>query len=143
MTFRFMMAVGSVALATSVVQGAETYPLKCRPGPNTAVNLSVAGELRFGFTRSSGGAGANGQYLHPGECAWVDRAVGAGEPNYVVAKESNSFKLGAVVPHASNNSFKGYAYASSQGWVYEFITKDTILTVYAYNDGQVLRVPNP
>ena len=142
---KYALVLTGMALNASMVLGApQTYPLKCRPGPNTAVNINVAGEIRFGFTRSAGAAGASGQNLRPGECAWVDRAVGPAEPAYVVASENANFKLGAVVPHASNNSFKGYVYSSSGAWVYNFITKDTILTVHAYNDGgQVMRIPNP
>ncbi len=138
--FGLLVAVGTAA---SSATAAQTYPLKCRPGSATALVLSVSGDFRFSFVRASQGAGVNGQHLAPGQCAWVDRSVGPNEPAVVAMKTSNNFQVGAVVPHASNTSFRGYAYAASQAWVYNFMTKDTILTVHAFNDGQVMRVPNP
>ena len=139
-----MGIVAGAFLAVGVAEAATTYPLKCRPGPQTSLNISVRGEIRFGFQRSSGPAGQNGQNLRPGECAWVDRAVGSNEPAVVAATLGPNFKVGAMVPHVSNNSFKAYAYAASQAWVYNFMTQDTILTVHAFNeDGQVMRVPTP
>lgn len=141
---KYALVLTTLGLLATAADAAQTYPLKCRPGPTTAVNLNVAGEIRFGFTRSQGPSGPNGENLRPGECAWVDRAVGPNEPAIVAARETATFKLGAVIPHASNSTFKAYAYASSNAWVYNFVTKDTILTVHAYNDaGQVMRVPNP
>jgi hypothetical protein len=139
---RFWLAVSLFAFA-GVAGATQTYPLKCRPGSETAFNLSVAGELRFGFQRAPVAAGANGATLSPGECAWVDRPVSAGEPSFVAAPFSGSFKVGAVVPHAFNDSFKAYIYAAQQQWVSDFSQKDVILTLYVYNDGNFLRAPNP
>jgi hypothetical protein len=111
------------------------YALKCKPGSNTSFTLSEVGELRFGFTRTSVAAGPNGTTLNPGECAWVDRPVNANEPNFVAAALSQNFKVGAVVPHTFNNSFKAYIYADQEPWVTDFSQKAVILTIYVYNDG--------
>lgn len=143
-----MKSLWTVLLAVSTLAGTamaapQTYALKCRPGDKTSMNISVTGDLRFGFAKAPRAAGANGAGLQKGECAWQDRAIGASEPGTVAVALNSAFKVGAVIPHVSNNSFKAYAYAQNQGWVYEFMTKDTILTIYAYNDGQYLRVPNP
>ena len=135
--------LASLMMTTAANAAPQTYPLKCRPGPNTAFNLSVTGDLRFGFTRAPQAAGPYGASLARGECAWVDRPIGASEPAYFAAATGPNFKVGTMVPHALNNSFKAYLYASPQAWVMDFQQKDTVLTISVYNDGQYLRAPNP
>lgn len=138
-----ILVAGLVLMSMSVF-GQETFVLKCRPGPQTALNLNLGNnELRFGFNKTNGPAGANGEHLQPGQCAFLDRAVSAGEPAMVGAKVGPNFRIGAMVPVKSNNSFKAYMYAQNQAWVMQFATTDTILTIHVFNDGQVLLAPNP
>ena len=139
----FVLPILSLVCMAQSAIAVQTYAIKCRPGPNTSFNLSVAGELRFSFAKSSSASGATGNNLRAGECSWVDRVMGANEPSAIAAPISQNFKVGVVIPHALNNSFKSYMYASSQEWVYNFTTKDVILTLYVYSDGQYLRAPNP
>lgn len=136
-------ALAWLNLSNSAFAVPQTYVLKCRPGPNTSFNISVTGDLRFGFVRAPVAAGPTGSALQRGQCAWVDRPIGAGEPAYFAAAMGPKFQIGAVIPHELNNSFKAYLYASQQAWVMDFQKKDTILTIRVYNDGQYLRAPNP
>lgn len=57
-----------------------SYPLLCRgtPGLNVMVRPTRVGLLIF--ERSAGPATAG---LEPGQCAWIDRAVSASEPNVI------------------------------------------------------------
>lgn len=57
-----------------------SYPLLCRgtPGLNVMVRPTRVGLLIFEH-----GAGAATAGLEPGQCAWMDRAVSAAEPNVI------------------------------------------------------------
>lgn len=122
----------------------QTYALKCRGGGNLSFLLNIAGKFRFGFVKAPVAAGPSGSNLKAGECAWVDRAIGAAEPGAVEITTGPNFKIGVMAPHQLNNSFRAYMYAENQPWVYNFQTKDTILTIYVFNDGSGNFVaPNP
>ncbi len=144
---RMFVTAFAAAAFTAVTAGTaaaqQTYLLKCRSGATTAFNISVEGDLRFGFTKAANAAGDDGASLSQGECAWVDRPVSDTEPGTFAAALGPNFKVGAVVPNQLNGSFKAYIYAATQAWVYNFQTQDVILTIGVYNDGQYLRAPNP
>lgn len=64
----------------------ENYELRCRGGGEMVLSLEAPGEsgrrmLRIRFKRGSKPATEG---LSPGECAWVDRAVGSGEPDTII-----------------------------------------------------------
>ena len=139
---KFLFGFAVMMIASTPAFAVQTYALKCRSGDQSGVNVNSKGEISFGFQKASMAAGANEQNLRNNQYAFVDRALGANEPNRVVATVGPNFVVGFFMPNALSSS-KGYAYAVIQGYVYDYTTKDTILTIYVYNDGSVLRAPNP
>ena len=93
----------------------ENHELRCRGGGEMKLSLDEPGEsgrrmLRIQFKRGSKPASAG---LNPGECAWVDRAVGSDEPDTIIRYVS-----GPNVPVVTNlrdaNKYWGFC-ASSHG----------------------------
>jgi hypothetical protein len=100
-----LMLSASVAAPISSASAAPaqppTYPLICK-GTNLGVATSSGGAA-ITFVRYPGGAGINWGALTPGSCAWVDRAVGSGEPNKLCYYGAGPFNISWVTrsaPHA-------------------------------------------
>lgn len=75
----------------SRTSGEPTYPMICRGGPGSALIFTTAdtrtspsGEktvtYELTFTPSPQPAGPGARGLSPGQCSWLDRAIGADEP---------------------------------------------------------------
>jgi hypothetical protein len=93
----------------------ENYELRCRGGGEMKLSLDEPGEsgrrmLRIQFKRGSKPASAG---LNPGECAWVDRAVGAGEPDTIIRYVSGP-NVPVVTSLRDANKYWGFC-ASSHG----------------------------
>jgi TIR domain len=93
----------------------ENYELRCRGGGEMKLSLDEPGEsgrrmLRIQFKRGSKPASAG---LNPGECAWVDRAVGADEPDTIIRYVSGP-NVPVVTSLRDANKYWGFC-ASSHG----------------------------
>lgn len=83
-----LSVVLSVFLMTPWVASAENnYALWCR-GPLSILG-SASYSAQFAFAKHTGAAGANGENLAPGTCAWADRGIGASEPSELSYPELN------------------------------------------------------
>ncbi|HEY0378210.1 MAG TPA: toll/interleukin-1 receptor domain-containing protein [Pyrinomonadaceae bacterium] len=93
----------------------ESYELRCRGGGEMKLSLDAPGGsgrrmLRIRFKRGSKPATAG---LSPGECAWVDRAVGGDEPDTIIRYVSGP-NVPVVTSLKDANKYWGFC-ASSHG----------------------------
>lgn len=91
-----------------------SYQLVCRGGGNIKVNTmasfyptshgaAMQPNIDIFFTKASGPSGANGEFLNPGECSWLDRAINNAEPSAI----SDQYLTGQSVNVVSQASATG------------------------------------
>ncbi len=120
----------SLAMLSGVsMEQPQSYPLVCRGGAGTlGYNTDQGGSAVFYFARTSGPAGAG---LAPGQCAWVDRAVGQSEPSCV--RQSNvSVAAAWIFP---GNLGGSYFNSAGAPWLRSMLSSAQFQTFQAYNPG--------
>jgi hypothetical protein len=70
--------------APAVAQG---FPMICRGGGFLSIANTAPNAVRISFAKASGPISAG---LAPGQCTWVDRAIGATEPSRICDQASRA-----------------------------------------------------
>lgn len=123
-----------VATLVSTVSRAQSYPMSCRGGGTIGLN----GERRTAvlyFSKSSGPAGAG---LQAGQCSWLDRAIGSGEPPCL-----EQYNVKAVAWITPNNMPSATASTSTHfqpnepraQWMRSLLSSANYQTFQVYNPG--------
>jgi hypothetical protein len=128
----FRSVAASLVLALSFATAStafavQSYPLVCRGGGGTLGHNSYNRVALFYFQKASGPAGAG---LAPGQCAWVDRAVGAGEPTCVMQNN-----VGAASWIFPNNLGGSYHTSDAAPWLRSLLNANQFQTFQSYNPG--------
>lgn len=127
LTWKKVMLAFVAGMLSKMAFGVTTYPLVCRGGAGT---LGYNGEQRsalFYFQKSGSPAGAG---LQPGQCSWVDRAIGANEPTCI--KQVNQIVAAWIFPNQLQNSY----FSSQQTpWIRSLLKANAFQTFQVYNPG--------
>lgn len=124
-----LLALGALVLSSlfsgEASAAPKSYPLICRGGAGT-FGLNGTNGL-FYFQKSLKPAGAG---LTAGQCSWVDRAIGAGEPTCV--KQTGVVASAWLFPQDM-----GQAYLSSTNapWMRNLLKASAFQTFQVYNPG--------
>jgi hypothetical protein len=130
---RSLLAFVVFSVLSGVAQ-AQSYPLQCRGGVTIGLVASTKSAVVY-YAKAPHRAGAG---LAPGQCAWMDRAIGAGEPPCLQQNNVN-----AVAWITSNNMPSSRAATSTHfqpnetrvEWMRKLLSTDEYMTFYAYNPG--------
>lgn len=106
--------IAAIVFSTITSSAFASYPLICRGGGSMKINTlasfyqSTTGvvmqpNIDLFFTKASGPSGAQGEYLNPGECSWLDRAINNAEPSAI----SDQYLTGQSVTVMSQTSATG------------------------------------
>ena len=123
-----LFAIGIFSLLSTSAFAAQTYPLSCRGGGGTLGLISSENAAVFYFSKTSGPAGAG---LQPGQCAWVDRAIGTGEPPCL--KQSNTNAVAWIFPAQRAQSY--FSSSTGEHWTRSMLDGSFYQTFQAYNPG--------
>ena len=117
-----------VAIVPSRLEAApKSYPMVCRGGSGT-LGYSGNGLTAMFYFRKAPGRSGNG--LNPGECAWMDRAVGAAEPTCL--KQRGVEVAAWIFPAEKHNS---YFQSQQAAWIRALLNANTYQVFQAYNPG--------
>jgi hypothetical protein len=116
--FLFVLSVPSVFAA-------QSYPMACRGGDGTLGYAPY--KALFYFKKSSRPAGAG---LQPGECSWIDRAIGQNEPTCL--EQSGVNDTAWIFPAKRAES---YFMSSNGSWLRRMLSNTTYQTFQVYNPG--------
>ncbi len=131
---RFLLCFFAFSAFTSASYGAQSYPMQCRGGGTIGLAAATrTAVLYFGKAPNPAGSG-----LGVGQCAWLDRAIGAGEPPCI--QQSN---VDAVAWITANNAPSSTAATSTHfqpnaprsQWMRDLLSTAQFATFYAYNPG--------
>ena len=130
---RFVLGVVGLTLASAVF-GAQSYPMQCRGGGTIGLAASNrTATLFFGKAPNKASQG-----LGVGQCAWLDRAIGANEPPCI--QQSNSDGTAWItannLPSSTALTSTHYQPNSSRSqWMRKLLSPSEFYTFYAYNPG--------
>ena len=129
-----MLAVLSLFTAKASLGAPQSYPMQCRGGGTIGLVASTkSAVLYFGKAPNQASVG-----LGVGQCAWLDRAIGAGEPPCIQQTNVN-----AVAWITANNLPSSTALTSTHfqpneprtQWMRSLLSPANFATFYAYNPG--------
>jgi hypothetical protein len=126
MVFAFFLGLASLILSTSA--SAATYPLVCRGGGGTLGYNSPQNSAYLYFQKSSQSAGAG---LAPGQCSWVDRAIGPREPTCV--QQSGVSATAWIFP--GQQIVNSYFTSDRAPWLRQLLSAGTYQTFQVQNPG--------
>lgn len=121
-----------MVLTLAVVSGLasaapQSYPLVCRGGGGTlGYNSQYSAALLY-FQKASGPAGAG---LAPGQCSWVDRAIGPNEPTCV--RQQSAAANAWIFP---GNLAASYFTSDQAPWLRTLLKSNAYQTFQVYNPG--------
>lgn len=122
----FAVLVG-LFTAVGAFADARSYPMVCRGGSGTLGYNGTGRNALFYFRKAPGSAGHG---LNPGECAWLDRAIGAAEPTCL--KHSGVEVAAWIFPDQLQNSY----FSSTQAaWIRSMLKSSHYQTFQATNVG--------
>jgi hypothetical protein len=104
----------------------RSFPITCRGGAGTLRLKTITNNAVFHFMKSSGPASAG---LQPGECAWLDRAVGAGEPSCI--QQYNTNATAWIFPDKKQDSY--FSSGAEDHWLGDLLSDSKHVTFQAYN----------
>ena len=122
-----LIALGICTLASVSEAAPRTYPLVCRGGSGT-LGYSGSGMTALFYFRKAPASSSHG--LNPGECAWVDRAVGAAEPTCL--KHRGVEVAAWIFPDQLHNS---YFSSTAAPWIRSMLKSTHYQVFQAYNPG--------
>lgn len=125
LTWRKVLLAFMAGMLSKMAFGVTSYPLVCRGGGGT-LGYNARNAL-FYFAKSPQPAGAG---LAPGQCAWVDRAVGTNEPTCV--KQANVEAAAWIFPNQLQNS---YFTSTTAPWLRSLLKSNNFQTFQVYNPG--------
>lgn len=129
------LALTGLLFATAAQAAPKTYALACRGGGDTTLGTSTSpASLIFYFQRGTKPAG---QGLLPGQCSWLDRGVGAAEPNCV--RQYNVEATAWISPTGTGSPKEPYVFSNSLKWPRRMGDSNYFVTFTVYNDGQCMR----
>lgn len=107
----------------------KSYPMVCRGGAGTLGYQGYGGgtSALFYFRKAPG---PSGRGLNPGECAWVDRAIGAAEPTCL--RHRNVEVNAWIFPDQKHNS---YFQSTAAAWIRNLLSANNYQVFQAYNPG--------
>jgi hypothetical protein len=103
----------------------QSYPMVCRGGAGTLGYAPY--KALFYFTKSARPSGAG---LQPGQCSWVDRAIGQNEPTCL--QQSGVNDTAWIFPA---NRAASYFTSASGSWLRSLLDATTYKTFKVYNPG--------
>lgn len=128
MKFLTLIAMTVAVLAGGAAQATpRSYPMVCRGGAGTLGYNGNGQNALFYFRKAPASVGHG---LNAGECAWVDRAIGAAEPTCL--KQKNVEVAAWIFPDQLHNSY----FSSTQApWIRSMLKSNHYQTFQAYNPG--------
>ncbi len=127
MKFLILIAIVLGSVVTLSTEAApQSYPLVCRGGAGTLGYGAGAALYYFRKAPASVGHG-----LNPGECSWVDRPIGAGEPPCLrqTGVQANAW----IFPDQLQSS---YFTSQNAPWLRTLLKSHAYQTFQVYNPGQ-------
>ena len=128
-------ALSFMVLASAASFGApQSYPMQCRGGGTMGLAASTrTAVMYFGKAPNKASLG-----LGVGQCAWLDRAIGAGEPPCI--QQNNSDAVAWItannMPSSTASTSTHYQYNSARSqWMRKLLSTTEYYTFYAYNPG--------
>jgi hypothetical protein len=132
--FNALLAAFALVASSGASFAAQSYPMQCRGGGTIGLVTATKSAVMY-FGRAPNRA-ADG--LGVGQCAWLDRAIGTGEPSCL--QQSN---VNAVAWITGNNLPSSQALTSTHfqpneprvQWMRSLLSSASYQTFYAYNPG--------
>lgn len=121
------LAVLALGLAGAAHAAPQTYPLVCRGGAGTLGLDSASQSAVMYYAKSPQPAGAG---LQPGQCSWVDRAIGPNEPPCL-----RQTAVGAAAWIFPNQLTQSYFASQNAPWLRSLLRADQFQTFQVYNPG--------
>ena len=113
--------------AGAVLAAPRSYPMVCRGGGGT-LGYSGSGQTALFYFRKAPGPVGNG--LNAGECAWLDRSIGAREPTCL--KQRGVEVAAWIFPNQLQNS---YFSSTAAPWIRKLLSSSQYQTFQVYNPG--------
>lgn len=132
LTLSALFALTLTAATTSYA--AQSYPMQCRGGGSIGLTASTrTAVLYFGKAPNRASVG-----LAPGQCAWLDRAIGTNEPPCI--QQANSDATAWITPNnlPSSTALTSTHYqpnSTRSQWMRKLLSTAEFQTFYAYNPG--------
>lgn len=130
----FLFSFLALTSLASTAFGAQSYPMQCRGGGTIGLNAGArTAVLYFGKAPNKASQG-----LAVGQCAWLDRAIGANEPPCLMQSNTD-----AVAWITANNLPSSTALTSTHyqpnstrsQWMRKLLSTSEYYTFYAQNPG--------
>jgi hypothetical protein len=127
---KFLAATLFIAstFSCSLFAAPRSYPMSCRGGAGTLGLTTNNNSAVFYFLKASGPAGVG---LQPGQCAWLDRAIGSGEPPCI--QQYNTNGTAWIFPDRKQDSY--FSSATGEHWLRDLLSSSKYVTFQAYNPG--------
>ena len=113
-------------LSWSALAVPRSYPITCRGGDGSLVLTTINNNASFYFIKSSGPASDG---LQPGQCAWLERAVGVSEPSCI--QQYNTNAIARIFPGKKEESY--FSSATGSHWLKDLLSDSNYVTFQAYN----------
>lgn len=129
-----LFALLSVLGLASSGYGAPSYPMQCRGGGT----IGLAASSRTAYMYFGKAPGRAGLGLGVGQCAWLDRAIGAGEPPCIQQANSDAtawMKAGNLPSSTALTSTHYQPNSTRSEWMRKLLSASEFQTFYAYNPG--------
>lgn len=130
----FFVLVALAGLSSTGLAAPQSYPMQCRGGGSIGLVAATKAAVMY-FGKAPGKASLG---LGVGQCAWLDRAIGAGEPPCL-----QQLNVNAVAWITANNLPSATALTSTHfqpneprvQWMRNLLAPTNYQTFYAYNPG--------
>jgi len=106
----------------------QSYPMQCRGGGQLTLGLSTTDGTALLYFQKAPNKASQG--LKPGECAWLDRAIGANEP--VCLRQTGVIGNAWMFPNQMGNN---YFSTQNAEWLRNLLKADKFQTFRVYNPG--------
>lgn len=114
--------------ASASMAAPQSYPLVCRGGAGTlGYNSDQGGSALMYFAKAPG---PSSQGLQPGQCSWVDRAIGPNEPTCL--RQANVGGASWIFP---GNLTASYFNSTQAPWLRNLLKAQNYQVFQAYNPG--------
>ena len=132
---RFAFAILALTGVASTSFAAPTsYPMQCRGGGT----IGLAASTRTAYMYFSKAPNKASFGLQPGQCAWLDRAIGSNEPPCIQQNNSDAtaWITANNLPSSTASTSTHYQYNSNRSqWMRKLLSTQEYYTFYAYNPG--------
>lgn len=138
---RIFLLAGMLVMVSAGSFAQQSFRIICKGGPGMKVRISPGDarnsyqKLGLFFTKSARAAGQQGTALQNGTCAWVDRPLGANEPD-ILAQDIRPGYQYHVDLDASKHVVRFRPTNNTYNWVNVLQVPGKIWTFYARNTNQ-------